>query len=89
MRFAWFRSKQDAYVSQIQKPPHPAWASRLLFNLAFWVFLLPLITPMSYGTGFVLFNGVLAFRVAVNLYTNNRMAQTPEAFDQAPFRIPI
>ena len=89
MRFAWFRDQRSGYVSQVQPFPHPAFWSRLLYNAVFWVFLLPFVTPMSYGTAFLVFIAVIAFRAARNVYHNNVMPQTPEAFDRSPLRIPL
>lgn len=88
MRFAWFRKQDPDYQSQAQHLPHPAAIARVLYNLAFWLFLVPLFTPMSYGTGFMLFAVVIAIRLGANLFHNNLMEQSPEAFDRMPLRIP-
>ena len=89
MRFAWIREQTPGSTSQAQSFPHPATVLRLIHNLAFWLFLLPLFTPLSYGAGFILFTVVIAVRAAANIYHNNFMAQTPEAFDKTPLPIPL
>lgn len=89
MRFAWIREQTPGSTSQIQRFPHPAKILRLSHNLAFWFFLLPLFTALSYRAGFILFTIVIAVRAAANIYHNNLMAQTPEAFDKTPLRIPL
>lgn len=59
-----------------------------LYNLVFWVFLLPFFTRIEYGTGFILFSIVIGVRSVLNLYTNNLLRPTPEQFKAFPFRIP-
>ncbi len=89
MRFAWIRKQTPGSTSAVQRFLHPATLVRFAHNLAFWLFLLPLLTPVSYRVGFLLFTGVIAVRAAANIYHNNLMAQTPEAFDRAWLRIPL
>ncbi len=71
MRFAWIRkhSEQPAAV----KPQHPALVRliRVIYNLVFWVFLLPFFTPIDYSTGFTAFALVILVRLSANLYINN------------------
>jgi len=62
--------------------------SRFLYNLVFWVFLLPFL-GVDVGTAFALFTVVLAFRATANLWHNNGMEQTPEAYDRQWVRFPI
>ena len=89
MRFAWIREQSPGSTSQPHRFPHPVVLLRLFHNLVFWFFLLPLFTPLSYRAGFIFFTMILAVRSSANLYHNNLMAQTPEAFDKTPLRIPV
>lgn len=88
MRFAWLRehSKDQAAVQQAFL--HPLALIRKVYNLAFWVFLLPFFTLIEDRIGFLLFSIVIIVRLVLNLYTNNLLDLTPEQFDRYPFRIP-
>lgn len=39
-------------------------------NLAYWFFLIPFLTPMSYGTGFAIYSGILLVRFLANTWMN-------------------
>lgn len=88
MRFAWLRKNAADYVLVKQKFTEPASLARFVYNLAFWVFLLPFFTAMAYSTGFVAFTAVIFVRLASNAYTNNALDLTPGQYDAYPFRIP-
>ena len=60
---------------------------RMAYNLAFWIFLLPFLTSMNFGTGFIAFSILILVRLAANLYTNNIGKLTPEQYENFPFRI--
>ena len=66
---------------------HPLALIRMAYNAAFWIFLLPFLTSMNYGTGFIAFAIIIFVRLAANLYTNNIGSLTPEQYDAFPFRI--
>ncbi len=83
------RKALEGTQSQAQPFPHPAAMARFVYNLLFWVFLLPLVTPASYGAGFIAFTVIITFRLLVNLYQNNVMEQAPDAFERQPFRFPL
>lgn len=59
----------------------------VLFNLSFWFFLMPFLTSMSYGVGFVGFASILFLRFLANLYVNWRDF-TPAQYYAFPYRIP-
>ena len=88
MRFAWLRQNTADYVPVKQRFTHPLSLVRFVYNAAFWVFLLPFLTAMDYGTGFVLFAVVILVRFTANSYTNNVLDLTPQQYDAYPFRIP-
>ena len=88
MRYAWLRQNTPEYVSVHQRFPNPLWLVRFLYNAAFWVFLLPFFTSMSYGAGFVAFTAVLLLRFTANLATNNFLDLTPSQYAAYPFRMP-
>jgi len=88
VRFAWLRQHTPDYVSVKQGFPQPLWLVRFVYNAAFWVFLLPLFTPIDYGVGFVAFAVVILVRFIVNSYTNNFLDLTPQQYEAYPFRIP-
>ena len=70
--------------------PRPTPLARLLLiihSLAFWFFLIPLFTSMSYRTGFITFAAILFFRLMGNSYVNMRDFGIEE-FYRFPFRIP-
>jgi hypothetical protein len=87
MRFAWLRENSPEHAPVQQGWLSPNALIRFLYNAAFWVFLLPLFTAVSYGAGFIAFTIVIAFRFAANLYTNNVLDLTPEQHQRFPFRI--
>ncbi|MGD2162956.1 MAG: hypothetical protein PVF18_11725 [Anaerolineales bacterium] len=88
MRFAWLKenSSEMAAVQHTFSPPLSL--VHTMYNLVFWVFLLPFFTRMAYGSGFILFSIVITIRLALNLYTNNMLKPTPEQYEAFPFRIP-
>ena len=88
MRFAWLRAKSPDtdLVRSASKPGSSL--MRTLYNLAFWVFLLPFFTQMPESTAFILFSIVIGARSLLNLYTNNVFKPTPQQFEDYPFRIP-
>lgn len=88
MRFAWLREKTGDHASVQQAFTHPLALIRRVYNLAFWVFLLPFFTMIEDSTGFLLFSVIIGVRLVLNLYTNNMLEQTPEQYDRFPFRIP-
>ena len=53
----------------------------------FLAFLIPFFTPMSYGTGFVVFAAILLIRFTANPYVNLRDF-TPVQYNAFPYRIP-
>jgi len=62
---------------------------RMAYNIAFWVFLPPLLTDkIAYSIGFIAFTIVILIRLLLNLYTNNFFKPTPEQYERFPFRIP-
>lgn len=88
-RFARLRETTPGSTSVAQRFPHPAAVSRFLYNLVFWVFLLPLVMDIPYAVVFVTYAVVLAVRAAINLWQNNGMEQTPEAYDRQWMRFPV
>ena len=89
MRFAWLRKRSAEYVSVKQGFTHPLSLVRLVYNAAFWVFLLPFFfTAIDYSTGFIAFAAIILLRFSANLYTNNFLNLTPQQYERYPFRIP-
>jgi hypothetical protein len=88
MRFAWLRKNAEDDVAVKQASTHPLALIRKAYNALFWVFLLPFFTLIDYSTGFLVFTGVIAIRLVLNLYTNNVLDLTPAGYDGYPFRIP-
>ena len=88
MRFAWLKENSADYQLVEQAFTHPLALIRKAYNLVFWIFLLPFITRIDYGTGFIMFSVVILVRLVLNLYTNNFLKLTPEEYDNYPFRIP-
>ncbi len=86
-RFAWLKKNSANTISVRQGYAHPLALIRLAYNAVFWVFLLPLVTTIDYGIGFVAFTIVIFVRFALSLYTNNVADLTPVQFDRYPFRI--
>lgn len=89
MRFARLRKQIADYRSQVQSIPHPIALVRIVYNIAFWTFLLPFVTSLDYRIGFVIFTIVIFFRIIANFYANNIMRQTPEDFERFPFRMSV
>jgi hypothetical protein len=87
MRFAWLKDNLPDYVAVEQGFTHPLALIRKAYNAAFWIFLLPLLTVIDYGTGFVAFAVIIAVRLAANLYTNNLLQPRPEAYERFPLRV--
>lgn len=87
MRFAWIRENSAKYVADKQSFTHPLSVIRTIYNIAFWVFLLPFFTTMAYSTGFITYAAVIFLRFCANLYTNNILNLTPEQHEKYPFRI--
>lgn len=88
MRFAWLKEKSGNDVEVHQAFTHPFRLMRNVYNIVFWVFLLPFFTGMEYSTGFIAMTIVILMRLTLNLYTNNGIKLTPEQYDRYPFRIP-
>jgi len=88
MRFAWLRQHTPDHVSAKQGFPHPLWLVRFAHNAVFWVLLLPFLTALGYGAGFVAFAVVILLRLTANAYTNNFLDLTPQQYEAYPFRIP-
>lgn len=86
-RFAWLQKNSANYVSVKQGYAHPLALIRLAYNAVFWVFLLPFLTTINYGIGFIAFTIVIFVRLALSFYTNNVANLTLEQFDRYPFRI--
>ena len=85
MRFAWKR-KQLPESSPVTQP----WSSRgvrMVYNAAFWVFVLPFVFGIPAGIGFIAFAVVIAFRFTANWYTSNVLDLTPDQHERFPFRI--
>jgi hypothetical protein len=89
MRFVWLRKQVPNYVSHIQPITHPLGMIRALYNLVFWVILLPFVGVMSADVGFIAFASIILVRFVANLYANNLMAQTPQAYEAYPLRLPL
>tara|TARA_B100001989_G_scaffold241614_1_gene207674 strand:- start:477 stop:713 length:237 start_codon:yes stop_codon:yes gene_type:complete len=70
--------------------PAPAGLSRVLLwvhNLAFWFFLVPFFTSMSYETGFAIYAAILFVRFLANTWTDIKDF-TWEQYYAFPLRIP-
>ena len=87
MRFAWIRENSAKYVSTKQGFFHPLSVVRTVYNIAFWIFLVPFFTTMEYSTGFIAYSVVIFLRLFANLFTNNFLKLTPEQHEKYPFRI--
>lgn len=88
MRFAWLRKNSEHEVSIKQGYTHPLALIRLVYNIVFWVFLLPFITTIDYSVGFIAFTIVIVVRLGANLSLNNVLKLNPQQFDDFPFRSP-
>jgi hypothetical protein len=87
MRFAWLRENSANEVSVKQASTHPLALIRKVYNLAFWIFLVPFFTAMEYSRGFIVFTVIIAIRLVLNLYTNNFTDLTPAQYESYPFRV--
>lgn len=87
MRFAWLRKNTGNIISIKQGYTHPLVLIRIVYNVVFWIFLLPFFTAMEYGTGFILFAVIIFVRLGANLYANHVLKQ-PEQFESFAFRSP-
>ena len=87
MRFAWERENSANYVPDKHGFAHPLALIRLAYNAVFWIFLLPFITTIDFGIGFIAFTIVIFVRWGLSLYTNNVYKPTLEQFENYPFRI--
>ena len=88
MRFAWLRENSADYEAVKQGCTHPLALIRQAYNAAFWIFLLPFLTIIDYGTGFIAFTVIILVRLGLNLYTSNVLKLEPEQFETFPFRLP-
>jgi hypothetical protein len=86
MRFAWLRKQAANGADVKQGGAQPLGLIRFAYNLVFWIFLLPFLTTIDYGTGFVAFSVVVLVRLVANLYANNLMEPNPVVYQQFPFR---
>ena len=85
MRFAWLRKNSANYVSVKQGFIHPLSLIRKVYNVAFWIFLLPFISAtVDYSTGFIAFTIIISVRLTANLYSNNVLK--PAQYEGFPFR---
>jgi len=86
MRFAWIRENETGSTAAQTSTFS---LIRMVYNLAFWIFLPPFFSNrIDYSFGFIAFSIVILVRLALNLYTNNLLKQTPEQYERFPFRIP-
>jgi len=88
MRFAWLKENTVDFNPANQGCAHPLSVIRTIYNIAFWVFLIPFFTVVDYGTGFIAFSVIIIVRLFLNLYVNNILDPTPEGYYNYPFRIP-
>jgi hypothetical protein len=88
VRFARLREKSANDVWVKQAFTHPLSLIRKAYNAVFWIFLVPFLTTMEYGTGFIAFTIIIFVRLVLNLYTNNALDLTPQQYENYPFRIP-
>ena len=87
MRFAWLQKNSADNVAVRQGFTHPLSLIRKVYNLAFWVFLIPFFTTVDYSTGFVAFTVIIFVRFSTSLYANNVLILTPQQYERYPFRI--
>lgn len=59
----------------------------VIHNLAYWFFLVPFFTTMSYETGFAVYAGILFSRFLANTWINVRGFDW-QAYYRYPLRIP-
>ena len=88
MRFAWLKENSTNQELVKQASMHPLAILRKIYNLAFWTFLLPILTIIDYSAGFIIFTIIIGTRLVLNMYTNNLLDLTPQQFENYPFRIP-
>lgn len=88
MRFAWIRENSGNSASVPQKRSHPLALIRMVYNLVFWVFLIPFFTVVEDRIGFLAMSVVIGVRLVLNLVTNNILDLTPNQYDRFPFRLP-
>jgi hypothetical protein len=88
MRFAWIKENSTNQELVKQASMHPLAILRKIYNLIFWIFLLPFFTIVDYGTGFIIFTVIIGIRFVLNLITNNLLHLTPQQFENYPFRVP-
>lgn len=88
MRFAWIREQTGNADPVPLKRSHPLALIRMVYNLAFWVFLIPFFSVVEDRVGFTAMTVVVGVRLVLNLVTNNLLDLTPVQFDRYPFRIP-
>ena len=88
MRFAWIKENSTNQDLVKQASMHPLAILRKIYNLIFWIFLLPFFTIVDYGTGFIIFTVIIGIRFVLNLITNNLLDLTPQQFENYPFRVP-
>lgn len=88
MRFAWIQEQSDSPKAAPQKLSQPLALIRIVYNLAFWIFLVPFFTVVEDRVGFMVTTVVIGIRLILNLVTNNLLDLTPEQFERYPFRIP-
>ncbi len=86
MRFAWLRKNSANDASDKQASIRRFSFIRMIYNIAFWVFLLPFFTSMAYSTGFITFTIIIFIRLGANLYVNFLKFE-PEQFEKFPLRI--
>ncbi len=88
MRFAWLQKNTTTSISVTQGRSRSLALIKMVYNTAFWVFLLPFIfSTIDYSLGFIAFTIVVLIRLVLNLYTNNIYKPTPEQYENYPFRI--
>ena len=86
MRFAWLRKNTPDQTASSPSGPPVLTLIRIAYNLVFWVFLLPFVTTIDYGVGFLAFAVVIFVRLAANLYANNVIKFQPAQYERYPFR---
>lgn len=85
-RFAWQR-KQAGDEGAKPRPTGFGMVLLWIHNLAYWFFLVPFLTPMSYTTGFAVYSGILFTRFVANTWINLRDFSWEEYYAY-PLRIP-
>ena len=85
-RFARQLEKSDPQASKPKLKGLPL-VILVVHNVIYWFFLIPLLTPMSYRTGFVVYGIILLIRFIGNTYINLRDFSN-EQYYAYPLRIP-